>query len=761
MTLAVAAFTPGANAATAEADDTRYSIAVFANLPTGGCFTTGSVRAIEQFVRNRAKSLNALPEMRERKLRVEIYTDGGDEAQTVANVRKALDDPQTLAMVGLSGSSRAKAVFEKLGKDIGDRGIPFITDLSVTSVFEPYGNVFTMRPSQENERLPVITKFLADGKFKAPAYVGMAESLASGELLKGLSERSDMASLAAVSEVTVKDNKIDEASLAGTIQELKSSEADMILVMLGAAPVEQFLKAAAEAGLRAPILVLSESEKVLRSEAAALYGANLFQLAWQTLPNIYNNRLREQMLADPTGPWIFEDVANTTAPGWADGKCKKPEDAKPLDRLDVANLRAINRGTNYADMIGLIGELVRYSDPSITPAALRAQIVKSLPVRFGAGRGAFRGDADNWSFHALSRTASQTPAILMRPRNASQVTLAPRQYLKLRNDELRPIQTLFMDVDLMRIFRIDDNEKSFYAEFILTLNSAEPFDIGNIEFSNGFLDTGGGAQNVSVTQLNSNTTDGVYPDGIQVYKVTGKFMMRPEFRQYPFDTQLFSVQMKPKSGSAAFIIQPPSASLRDMTAETDGWYMRDQYVGYDEDYIPITDARSEAKSIVPFYQVNFSWIMTREGTDYYLRVVVPLAFILIVAYLSIFIPREHFEAVVTIQVTALLSAVALYLSIPKVGADNATISDRIFLFDYMAVSLMIAVSVARVNTVMRRFPRLESFLKFVHVVGVPLLVVAMAYYVTTTAAGKYATAWHGKEEVAGISVPVKGSIEVK
>ena len=89
--------------------------------------------------------------------------------------------------------------------------------------------------------------------------------------------------------------------------------------------------------------------------------------------------------------------------------------------------------------------------------------------------------------------------------------------------------------------------------------------------------------------------------------------------------------------------------------------------------------------------------MKRETTDYFLRVVVPLAFILIVAYLSIFIPQSHLEAIVTIQITALLSAVALYLSLPKLESDSATISDRIFVFDYMVVSFMIVISILRIN----------------------------------------------------------------
>lgn len=763
LCLLVSALFPSATAKAneAEAASTRYSIAVFASPPADSCFISGAIRAIAPFVKRRIAEMNSLPEFKDRKFKVDIYDDQGNEDQTIASVKKALDDPTTIAMIGLSGSNRAKKVFDALGKEIGDKGIPFISDLSVTSIFEQYSNVFTMRPSQENERLPLITKFLQDGKYQRPAYVGIANNVASAELLSGLSNRSDMALLSVVNELAVTDGKLESAETASVIQDLKTSDADLIMVMLGSEPLAQFMKEAAAAGLRAPMLILTEGEKAMTSEAATLYGANLYQLAWQTLPNIYNSRLRDLMLADPNAQWVFEDLKNPSATGWSNGKCKQREDARPLTALDAANRRAIGRGTRYADMTGIVGEIVKMSAADTSLPTLRAQIVKALKSDYASGRGTYRGAFDNWSFHPLSRTASQTPAILMRPRNQSLVRLAPKQYLRLRSDALRPIHTLYMDVDLIRIFRIDDNEKSFFAEFILNVTSAEKFDIADIEFSNAFLDAAnGGERNITVTQMNGGATDGLYPEGIDVYKVTGKFMTRPDFSRYPFDTQLFTIQMKPKSGSSAFIIQPPAESLRDRSAETDGWQILDQYVGYDEDYIPITDARSEAKSIVPFYQVGFSWIMTREATDYFLRVVVPLAFILIVAYLSIFIPREHFEAVVTIQVTALLSAVALYLSIPKVGSDDATISDRIFLFDYMAVSLMIAVSVARVNPVMRRFPRIESILKFVHVFGVPLLVLGMAYYVLEGAAEQKTGVAVENGTTAVSAIPVKSNFDI-
>ena len=56
--------------------------------------------------------------------------------------------------------------------------------------------------------------------------------------------------------------------------------------------------------------------------------------------------------------------------------------------------------------------------------------------------------------------------------------------------------------------------------------------------------------------------------------------------------------------------------------------------------MPTIDAWTFRQSIVPFYAANFVWLMMRQTTDYYLRVVVPLVFILAVAYMSILYPAQ-------------------------------------------------------------------------------------------------------------------------
>jgi len=101
-----------------------------------------------------------------------------------------------------------------------------------------------------------------------------------------------------------------------------------------------------------------------------------------------------------------------------------------------------------------------------------------------------------------------------------------------------------------------------------------------------------------------------------------------------------------------------------------------------------------------------------------------------VAYLSIFIPKSHLEAIVTIQVTALLSAVALYLSLPQIDTDMATISDRIFMFDYMMVSLMIVVSILRINARVVANPWINNLFAFAHIVIVPTVFLGLVLYIT-------------------------------
>jgi hypothetical protein len=360
---------------------------------------------------------------------------------------------------------------------------------------------------------------------------------------------------------------------------------------------------------------------------------------------------------------------------------------------------------------------------------MRAAVVRRLSTAYATGRGAFKGSFETWSFDRFTRAATRTPVVLIRPRSLGRTQIAPVQYTRLKNGALRRMPTLYADVDLIRIFNVDDAGKTFYAEFYLSMRAGEGADVGDVEFVNAYLDPRTNGREITVTPLHEGGPSGAYPDSMKVYKVSGRFLFEPDLSNYPFDFQRFAITIQPRKADAPFIVQPPPDQLRDKTVATDGWNVLAQYVGYEGQFVPVIDAFSHEPSVVPFSAASYVWQMNRVTTDYYLRVVVPLGFILIVAYLSIFIPQSHFEAIVTIQVTALLSAVALYLSQPQLGSDAATVSDRIFVFIYMMVSVMIVISILRVNRFVAAQRWLKLGLAVVHVAALPALVLAMAWYV--------------------------------
>jgi ABC-type branched-subunit amino acid transport system substrate-binding protein len=703
-------------------------IAILLTTRTDQCFDSGDVAAIKYMTREAQERVNLAYGIGGRRLALEFYDDQYDAKKAVANVRAAVADKQTVAMIGLGNTARAKEVFDTAGQEITASGMPWLSNISVNSLFENFPTVFTMRGAQEDDSIPVMARFVRDRQATRLAFVGIKDQLFSAALFDGLKERLGPQAFVADYRFTLKDDKIVEPDIAGMIDALKQAGPDLIFLNIGGNRIPPVLAELEKAGINPPMMVSGRLETIFAS-ADVKYSGDVYQLAWDGLPDAYNDRLRQRLFRSNTAELMFEGARNAKAPGWANGQCKERENQAEPSVLASANLRAIGVGLQYADMIGLIAEALKSSAPSTDAATLRRRVISGFKDTYAAGRGAYPGELENWSFRPGSRAAARTPFILMRPKGLGGEQLAPVQYVSLRNDALRQISTLYMDIDLTRAFRVDDKEKSFVAEFYLAMHAQKDQGVEQIDFANAFLDPQTNSKQITVRPLHQGGPSDAYPSDMKLYAVSGKFMYTPNFGNYPFDTQRFSIDIRSKSGDTPFIIQPSPRDLRDQTVDAEGWHVRDQYVGYDEDFLPVIDAKSHERSVVPFYKGSFVWVMKREATDYYLTVVIPLAFIMIIAYLAIFIPGAHFEAIVTIQVTALLSAVALYLTIPKVDSDQATISDKIFLFNYMLTALMIGISILRVNRGVDKVRWLDKGLGALHVVLIPVMVLLMALYV--------------------------------
>jgi hypothetical protein len=696
------------------------------------------IQAIEKLVKGERDRINKAGGVAGRKIEIDVRDDGGDPKRTIANVSAALADPQTIALMGLQNSDRVKEVFKELGPRIKESGIPWISSILVTNLFADYPNVFSMSGSQEEENVPIIAEFVKEKKFSRPALIGLKGPFIEA-LLKGLEEKKGFPAFVDKQLLTlgVADSKarqnapLDPGEIAKTIEALKAKNPDVIFLSIGGWRVPAYLKELEKAGITAPLFVTGRLDEIFRSPAVT-YSGDVYQIARDELPNLHNDRVRKRLFSDRPEEWVFNGSRNQDAFDRADNGCEDRSATTAFNALSRSNIRAIGIGLEFRDMTAMIADILKVAKPAVDPddvEGIRKSILKGIPALFASGKGAFKGVLEDWSFRPSSRTALRTPFIIARPKDLHRQQLSTIQYAPLKDNKLRKIPTLYLDIDLFRISRIDDTEKSFVADFYLSMSDENNPSIDLIEFTNAFLDYKTNARQITIRPLHEGGESDAYPSHMKIYAVSGKFTLDPSYNSYPFDVQRFTIDLRPKRGDSPFIVQPLQQELREKPFDGGGWDNKDSYVSYDQDSISVFDTKKLEPSVVPFYNSSFVWVLKRSATDFYIRVVIPLFFIAIVAYLAIFISSAHFESIVTIQVTAFLSAVALYITTPKVDSDTATILDRIFVFNYMIFSLMIVISILRVNKFVASTLHLKRALAIVHVVFIPIILGVMIFYV--------------------------------
>lgn len=706
-----------------------FEVPVFMSSRPDECYDRGNNAAIRRLIAHEQDRINRRGGIAGRPVHAIFMDDERDEAKSAQNVVSALGESNTLAMIGMSGSTRPKSVFDKMGKEIGASGIPFLSDVSVNTIFADYQNVFTTRASQDDDRMPIVEQFVKKIGYQRIGFIGVKDffgSVSSGEALAKLF--ADRGGLHGNELLTPADGRLVADDITTAVQRVKAADPDIIYLGVGGANAAQIISALVSSGFT-PGLFLASNVDNVPDAAKGSYPNAIYGIDWETPPEVYNNRIRTRLGQNGAQDWIFEGAKNGKAPGWKDGSCKERAPVEFPDAFAADNLKAITVGSQFADMLSLVVTAARTGEKTTDIGRLRRRILEHLANSYAAGKGEFRGTFDNWSFVSGTRAAARTPFIVILPQGLGRTQLAPLQFMRTKDGGLRQIETLYVDIDLVKLHRVDENGNSFYADFYLAMRDAPDVSIERLDFTNAYIDTETGGRQLTIETVHPGGKSDVYPTAMKIYKVSGRFLFQPWLGHYPFDSQRFSIDISPKNGLSPFIVQPPPLALRDQGQIADGWDPKAQFVGYERDSLPVVDAFTHAPTAVSFFKTSYAWQMQRQTTDYFLRVAVPLAFILFVAYLSIFIPRTNFEAIVTIQVTALLSAVALYLSLPQLDSNAATLSDKAFVFAYMVISLMIGVSILRVMDFVTKRPSAERTLAAIHLAAIPLIVAAGAYYV--------------------------------
>ncbi len=718
-----------------------YKFGVLVSSDSDRCYNPGLVKAIKAFSAQEIAELNAAGGIHGRQIELKLFDDFEVKSKTLEFLKSALEDPTMLGFVGIGSSTRGHFVFDLLGQQIAKSNMPIVTDISLGQIYEPYPNVFSMASAVDDE-LDVVRAFLKDNGFSRPAFVGIDGDLYSASLGNGLAKSDSEPALVVDRRVAVKHYAIEPEAVDPVVQDILSSNADVVILAIHSGPGAEVLKKLTAAGAKIPIFVLyGRSSTIIRRSGKLPPGLRFFQLGRDGVPYVYNERLRQRIWKSGTDGWIFNDTPNLEfREGWAEGgRCQKTKVGPARKIFDASNRRAVGRGMQFRDMLHLMATRALAAPAGLDINKLRERISADLR-EFVEGKKVYQGLWQDWTF--TNRRAAASDILVTTTLSDTRIAaLAPNQYRRV-NGELVKSPVVDISIDLIRLSGIDSNERRFDADFYLSLKSRdEPVSIDTIDFTNAERSPIGDKRLITSDVIHDGGQGSKFPANVRVYKVSGTFQFNPELETYPFDTQRLSVSFQARKVARPIYIQPLAQDLRRSGGDIDGWRLRDEYVGSQQDFISTIAANGTARHLVPIHKFNQTWVAQRISIDYYIRVVVPLGFILLVTYFSVYLPPARFDSTVAIQVTALLSSIALYLALPKVDSDQATLSDRMFIMTYAAVALMIGLTILKDSALLRAINPLRYFVIGAQRIAFPIATVAATLQLIALADRDGASMW--------------------
>lgn len=189
----------------------------------------------------------------------------------------------------------------------------------------------------------------------------------------------------------------------------------------------------------------------------------------------------------------------------------------------------------------------------------------------------------------------------------------------------------------------------------------------------------------------------------------GDFIFEPDYRHYPFDKLVLPITVESFNlTSDKLFFVPDTTAYQNKTSKTPEIasnfsistfsILKTQYKEADKVYeTSFGDPRLTTSSA--YSSLTYEVVLERKSSIFFLKILIPIMLIALMAYLVFFIPHSMLQAAVGLTVTSLLSSIALQLSmsnnIPTTGYLIAT--DKLFYIAYALITSAMILSVYAYN----------------------------------------------------------------
>ena len=253
------------------------------------------------------------------------------------------------------------------------------------------------------------------------------------------------------------------------------------------------------------------------------------------------------------------------------------------------------------------------------------------------------------------------------------------------NDGVQKISSVIsLNIDIQRITNISIETGTFGAELYLDIIAPSNKPITTIKFNN----LSSAQPKYEVKELESIKNLDSYSSR---YLITANFDFNPIGSNYPFDSQYLYLSLSSTDNS--LVIQPIPQQYLDKEFNVDGWKLLDASCGINrkKSWVALSENLERTPKINE--EIRVGWELKRVNSMTLLKIGIPLSFLFILVYYTLYQPINESNSPLGYLTTAFLSSIALYFSTERPQPLSMTTIDVIFAFFYIisGVSLLMII----------------------------------------------------------------------
>ena len=256
-------------------------------------------------------------------------------------------------------------------------------------------------------------------------------------------------------------------------------------------------------------------------------------------------------------------------------------------------------------------------------------------------------------------------------------TLAKNQ-LSILNEEEKTKSVISFNIDIERITNVSIEDGIFGAEFFIDITSKNEEPLNSIKFNNlSSLNP-----KHEVRKLESYMDGDLYSSR---YTITSNFDFAPIADNYPFDEQFIYIAVSGTDENSQ--IQPIPEQYIDTQFKIDGWSLVFSKSGINrkKNWVALNSSLNKSPKVGE--EIRLGWELKRENSMTLLKIGIPLFFLYILLYYTLFVPADQIETAFNNINLAFLSSIALYFSTERPQPLKMTTIDVVFAFFYIMAGI--------------------------------------------------------------------------